>query len=167
MRMDLYWIDGPWQGKLAIAPRPRGADWLTDDIAGWQRAGLNPAVSLLTPEEEKHLDLRDEARAVLGLGMRFISVPIPDREVPSSQTELAALLDKIDHDLTAGRNVILHCRAGIGRSGLVAACLFVMKGVSPEEAVKKVAAARGVSVPETKEQRNWIDQYAATLAAAK
>jgi protein-tyrosine phosphatase len=63
--------------------------------------------------------------------------------------------------------VILHCRAGIGRSGLVAACLLVMKGVSPEEAVKKVSAARGVSVPETKEQRNWIDQYAATLAAAK
>jgi protein-tyrosine phosphatase len=167
MRMDLYWIDGPWQGKLAIAPRPRGADWLKDDIAAWQRAGLNTAVSLLTPEEEKHLDLRDEARAVPGLGMMFISFPIPDREVPSSQTEFAALLDKIDRDLTAGRNVILHCRAGIGRSGLVAACLLVMKGVSPEEAVKKVSAARGVSVPETKEQRNWIDQYAATLAAAK
>src|SRR5439155_22267767 len=71
--------------------------------------------------------------------MRCISYLIPDLEVHSSETALAAVLDNIDHDLTAGRNVILHCRAGIGRSGLVASCLLVMKGVSPEEAVKKVA----------------------------
>jgi protein tyrosine/serine phosphatase len=138
MHADLYWIDGPWPGKLAIGPRPRGADWLQADIAGCERAGLNTTVSLLTPEEEKDLlNLRDEARAVLGLGMRFISFSIPDREVPESQTELAALLDKIDHDLTAGRNVTLHCRAGIGRSGLVAACLLVMKGVPPGRGSEK------------------------------
>lgn len=167
MQRDLYWIDGLWPGKLAIGPRPRGGDWVTDDVAAWERAGLNTAVSLLTPEEEKDLDLPNEAHAVRERGMRFASFPISDREVPASQTELAALLDKIDHDLTAGKNVIVHCRAGIGRSSLVAACLLTMKGVPPQAAVKKVSAARGLSVPETKEQRNWIDQYAAMLAATK
>jgi protein-tyrosine phosphatase len=167
MRTELYWVDGPWPGKLAIAPRPRGADWLKNEIADWQRAGLNTVVSLLTPAEEEDLDLRDEARAVSEGAMKFISFPIPDREVPASQTEVAALLDKIDSDLAAGKGVIVHCRGGIGRSGLIAACLLVMKGLTPEAAVHKVSQARGVSVPETREQRNWIDQYAATLAPTK
>jgi protein-tyrosine phosphatase len=167
MIADLYWVDGPWPGKLAIAPRPRGADWLKDDIGSWERSGVNAIVSLLTPEEEKDLDLRDEARTGRERGMQFISFPVADRQVPASQTELAVLLEKLDHDLTAGKNVVIHCRAGIGRSALVAACLLVMKRLSPESAVRKVSTTRGLSVPETKEQRNWVDQYAAMLAATK
>ena len=167
MITDVYWVEGPWPGKLAIAPRPRGAEWLKDDIAGWERCGVNTIVSLLMPEEEKDLDLLDEGHRGRERGMQFISFPIPDREVPASQTELSALLEKLDHDLTAGKNVLIHCRAGIGRSALVAACLLVMKGLSPESAVRKVSTARGLSVPETRDQRNWIDQYASTLAATK
>ena len=48
--------------------------------------------------------------------------------------------------------MVVHCRQGIGRSGLVAACLLVRKGISPGAAVEMVSAARGVSVPETTEQ---------------
>jgi hypothetical protein len=29
----LYWIEGPWTGRLAISARPRGWDWLQDDVA--------------------------------------------------------------------------------------------------------------------------------------
>src|SRR5436309_9794359 len=35
----LYWINDPWPGKLALAARPRGGDWLPDEVADWKRAG--------------------------------------------------------------------------------------------------------------------------------
>ena len=58
-------------------------------------------------------------------------------------------------------------RQGIGRSGLVAACLLVMKGWSPRAAVEKVTAGRGIAVPETVEQRHWLDHYAAVLSGTR
>jgi hypothetical protein len=50
---------------------------------------------------------------------------------------------------------------------LVAACLLVKKGMSPGAAVELLSAARGLTVPETAEQRDWIDHYAAALTSTK
>jgi protein-tyrosine phosphatase len=163
MLSELYWLDERWPGKLALAARPRGGDWLQDEISNWKRAGIGSVVSLLTPEEEKDLDLRDESRESSAHGLEFISFPIPDRQVPRSEAKLAAALDKISDVLSAGKNVVVHCRQGVGRSGLVAACLLVKNGMSPGAAVEKVSAARGVAIPETIEQREWIDHYAAAF----
>lgn len=63
--------------------------------------------------------------------------------------------------------VLVHCRQGIGRSGLVAARLLAKKGTSPGAAIEMVSAARGLAVPETAEQREWIDRYAATLSVLR
>jgi protein-tyrosine phosphatase len=167
MATRLYWVDGPWSGKLALAARPRGGDWLGDELASWRRAGIQGVLSLLTPEEEADLDLRDEATEVRARGMEFSSLPIPDRQVPASESEVAAVLEKLFGDLSSGRNIVVHCRQGVGRAGLVAASLLVTKGVNPSAAVDRVSAARGVPVPETAEQRRWIDHYAAVLAGAK
>jgi len=166
-RKELYWLDGPWRGKLAMAARPRGGDWLKDDIANWKRAGIDMVLSLLTPDEEKDLDLRDEAGEAKTQGMEFASFPIPDRQIPRSETKWAELLEGLTRTLSEGKNVVVHCRHGIGRSGLVAACLLVRRGISPGAAVEMVSSARGVSVPETPEQRDWIDHYAVSLAATK
>ncbi|MGA2355040.1 MAG: dual specificity protein phosphatase family protein [Terriglobales bacterium] len=167
MSTRLYWVEGPWLGKLALTARPRGGDWLDDEMAAWRGAGIDTVLSLLTPEEEQELDLKCEARDVKARGMKFASLPIPDREVPNSESEVSAMLDRLDADLSAGKNVVVHCRQGIGRTGLVAACLLVAKGLSPEVAVKTLSAARGIAIPETVEQRRWIDHYAAVLASAK
>ena len=167
MPMKLHWVDGPWRGRVVLAARPRGSDWLDAEIADWQRDGVNIVVSLLTPVEEGALDLRNEARAVKAKGMKYVSLPIPDREVPASETELTGVIERLDGELASGKNVLIHCRQGIGRSGLVAACLLVSKGLAPEIAVRKASAARGVPVPETKEQREWIDHYAAVSAGSK
>lgn len=167
MGTELHWVDGPWPGKLAVASRPRGGDWLEDEIASWRRAGIDTVLSLLTSDEEQSLDLNSEAGAVKARGMDFMSLPIPDRQVPGSETEVAAVLERLNANLSSGRNVVVHCRQGVGRSGLVAACLLVTKGLDPRTAVESVGAARGVAVPETAEQRRWIDHYAAIMASAK
>lgn len=150
-----------------MAARPRGGDWLEDEITAWRRAGIDTVVSLLTPEEQQSLDLDREGSAVKREGMEFISFPIPDRQVPGSPTELAAILEKIDRELSLDRNVVVHCRQGIGRTGLMGACLLITKGMNPEKAMKSLTAARGIPIPETDEQRRWIDHFAAILASTK
>jgi protein-tyrosine phosphatase len=167
MRQELYWLDGPWPGKLAVGPRPRGGDWLKDDVASWRRAEIDAVLSLLTSDEERDLDLRDEAGEVKAQGMHFTSFPILDRQIPRSEAKLAEVLEGIGRSLSTGKNVLVHCRQGIGRSGLVAACLLVKKGMSPGAAVQSVSLARGMPVPETAEQRDWIDHYAVALAGMK
>jgi protein-tyrosine phosphatase len=167
MPKEPYWLDGAWPGKLAVGPRPRGGDWLKDDIAGWKRADVNAVLSLLTPDEEGSLDLLDEAGEVRAQGMHFTSFPIPDRQVPRSEAKLAEVLEGVGRSLSTGKNVLVHCRQGIGRSGLVAACLLVKKGMSPGAAIASVSVARGMPIPETAEQRDWIDHYAVGLTATK
>jgi protein-tyrosine phosphatase len=167
MRKDLYWVDGPWRGKLAMAARPRGGDWLEDDLSGWKHAGINIVLSLLTPEEEKDLDLVQEADGTKRLGMDFVSFPVPDRQIPRSETKWSDVVEQVTRALTKGKNVVVHCRQGIGRSGLLATCLLVRNGMSPGAAVDIASAARGISVPETTEQRNWIDHYALGVSATK
>jgi protein-tyrosine phosphatase len=99
--------------------------------------------------------------------MKFIAFPVVDRGVPNSESEMTAALEAVDADLASGKSVVVHCRQGIGRSGLVAACLLVRKGLDPKKAVDAVSAARGLPVPETAEQRTWIDHYAAVLTTLK
>jgi protein-tyrosine phosphatase len=99
--------------------------------------------------------------------MEFVPLPIPDRQVPHSEAGVAAVLEKLGTDLTAGKNVVVRCRQGVDRSGLVAACLLVTKGLAAQTAVERLSAARSVPVPETTEQRRWIDRYASLLASAR
>lgn len=160
MATKLYWLDEAWPGRVALSARPRGGDWLEDEIAGWKQAGISTVISLLEAHEENDLDLQGEGAGVRHQKMEFVSFPIPDRQVPRSEAELAGALERIERSLTGGKNVLIHCRQGVGRTGLVAACLLLKKGISPGAAVEKLSAARGVVVPETEGQREWIDHYA-------
>ena len=165
MTTKLYWVKGPWPGKLAISSRPRGGDWLADEVAGWKAAGVDEIVSLLTPDEELELGLREEATQAHAHGMDFLGLPVEDRQVPQSETLLRSVLEKMDETLSAGKNVVAHCRQGVGRAGLLAACLLINKGWEPEAAVSLLSDVRGTPIPETPEQRRWIDHYAAALHA--
>ena len=164
MSTRLYWLDERWPGKLAISARPRGGDWLQDEIADWKRSGIDVVLSLLERAEEKEMNLENEAEMAQAQGIEFSSLPIPDRQPPNSEAHVTSTLDRMTKALKAGKNVLVHCRQGIGRSGLIATCLLLRKGMSPGAAREKVTAARGVEVPETKEQREWIDHYAPALA---
>jgi protein-tyrosine phosphatase len=156
MNPDLFWIPGPWRGKLAVATRPRGGDWLEDEASGWRQAGLNLIVSLLESEEAAHLDLVQEADVAKSKGINFISFPIPDRGVPASMRAALSLLRKIADALDEGKNVAVHCRQGIGRSGSIAAGVLVTSGIGVEKAIEVVSSARGQTIPETPVQLQWI-----------
>ncbi len=162
----LHWTPGPWPGKLAVAARPRGGDWLDDEMASWRAGGADTVLSLLTAEEEHDLDLVKEPFQAEAHGMTFLSFPIRDREVPESESAVVRLVEQVDRELSAGRNVVVHCRQGVGRTGVIAACLLVSGGVGSQAAVQQLSATRGTEMPETAEQRRWIDDHAATFAIA-
>jgi len=156
MNTRLFWIPGPWRGKLAVASRPRGGDWLDDEINGWRKAGLNVVVSLLEKDEAAQFELDHEGDVAESKGVRFVSFPIPDRGVPASTREALSLFSTISAALEAGKNVAVHCRQGIGRSGLIAAGVLLTSGMGVDKALELVGAARGEVVPETQAQLQWI-----------
>jgi protein-tyrosine phosphatase len=160
MFTDLFWVDGPWLGRMAISPRPRGGEWLDDEMQGWRRTGVDAVVSLLEPGEAEDLGLDEERKHCEANGMEFFSLPIMDRSVPGSDEEAARLLAALEEALNRGKNVAIHCRQGIGRAGLIASTLLVETGISPSEAIRRVSAARHAPVPETAEQRAWIESFA-------
>lgn len=163
MRAKLYQIEGPWPGQLAIVPRPRGGDWLEDEVRAWQRAGLDVIVSLLTRGETANLGLSQEAALCQAYGLQLFSFPIVDQGVPSSRWAVLDLVRQLNNALDEGKRVGIHCRQGIGRSALIAACLLVLAGVDPETAFQRVSAAHGRSVPETSEQREWVIEFSREL----
>ncbi len=149
-----------------MAARPRGGEWVSDEMACWREEGVNTVVSLLEAGEERELGLELERTEVQAQGMNFQSFPIPDREAPTSSRDFVQTLQQIERDLLAGTNVVLHCRQGIGRTGLFAASLLLHAGYKPAVAVALLSETRGVTVPETEEQRRWLDGYAERIAAA-
>src|SRR5437764_6510613 len=102
MRTELYWVPGPWSGLLAIMPRPRGGDWLEDEIQSWRRSGIDVVVSLLTPDEIADLSLVEEEELARSNGIQFFSFPILDRGVPSSREAVSELASKPAERLADG-----------------------------------------------------------------
>lgn len=156
MSPDLFWIPGPWKGKLAIVTRPRGGDWLQDEALGWKQAGLDTIVSLLEPHEVEEFGLSQEAQAAASADVEFISFPIPDQGIPHSFEAAQALLIELTEKLESGMNLAIHCRQSIGRSGLLAVSLLVSSGITLQSALNTASAVRNRKIPETSAQLNWL-----------
>ncbi len=167
MNPDLYWLQGPWRGRLALASRPRGGDWLDDELGNWQRASVNVVVSLLEEQEAEQLDLLRESEIAKAKNLEFVSFPIPDRDVPASRPAALAMLRRIVEMLEIGRNVVVHCRQGVGRAGMIATGALVISGIGVDKAIETVSAARGLTVPETPNQLQWIHRLPSEHLVAK
>jgi protein-tyrosine phosphatase len=161
MTPETYWIPIS-VGRLAIMARPRAGEWLRDEIDGWYSIGIETVVSLLEVSEVQELMLGDEASCCEASGIEFISFPIRDRGVPTSTPITRGLIDGLASKLQTGSSVAIHCRAGIGRSSLIAACLLQRLGVESDEAFKMISRARGVAVPDTDAQKAWVVAFAKT-----
>jgi protein-tyrosine phosphatase len=153
---EIYWIDRVPTGRLAIMARPRADDWLEDEIAGWREAGVDIVVSLLERHEVHELGLDREAELCRDNAIEFVTFPIPDRGVPESRRATIELAERLADHVRGGRSVAVHCRAGIGRSGLIAACILGVTGIGTDSAFKVIGNARGVAVPDTEQQRDWV-----------
>ena len=92
MRPSIYWLHLQEAGRLAIMPRPRAGDWLPDEIAGWEREGINVVVSLLERHEVVELELQQEPTFCQAADIEFVPFPIPDRSVPASPIETEQLV---------------------------------------------------------------------------
>ncbi len=88
--------------------------------------------------------------------MAFLSFPVPDRGLPESRSVALRLAHDLAARLTDGQTVLIHCRAGIGRSAVITAGVMIRLGVDATEALGRIAAARSVRVPDTDEQRAWV-----------
>ena len=139
-------------------PRPRGGDWLEAEVDSFRESGVDVVVSLLEREEAEELDVLEEEACCESKGISFLSFPIRDRDVPTSVEETRSFVTAIFDQLESGKHVAIHCRAGIGRSSLIAACVLVLSGVDVDEAFARIEKARGCFVPDTREQREWVAQ---------
>ncbi len=159
MRAQLYSIHDLPTGQVSIAARPRGGDWLIDEMKALHEAGVDVLVSLLTQIEEIELGLNEEASACHHQNIAYLNFPIEDRCVPPFTASTFAIIEQLSGQLSDGKHIALHCRQGLGRSVLIAACLLVCTGITPDQACNLLTQARGCPVPETEEQRAWIVSF--------
>jgi hypothetical protein len=89
--MKPYWVETDNPLRLAIVPRPRGGDWLEDDLDQMKRAGIDVLVSMLQVDEAAELGLSSEAELCEARGIVFRSFPIPDRETPPSTASFSRM----------------------------------------------------------------------------
>jgi protein-tyrosine phosphatase len=86
---------------------------------------------------------------------RYANMAIRDFSIPT-RDGLVRTLDMIDAELAADGLVYVHCWAGCGRTGVVVGSWLVRHGSDPEEALRRIAEARGLGCPQTLEQRAFV-----------
>jgi len=108
-----------------------------------------------------------EAEECARNGLHFISFPVEDRSLPENGGDFRALINRLVELSKSQKSVVIHCRAGIGRSSLIAACVSTSLGWTPDAAFIAIEEARGCSVPDTPEQRQWVELYDPYRAATR
>ncbi len=154
MKPHYYPIARSGAGILSTMARPHGDHWLRPCLQLLAQGGVTAIVSMLTPGEEAQLGLAAEASTAADLGLEYLSVPIHDFAVPTD--DLAEASAWIRAHLESGGHVVVHCKGGIGRSAMMAGAVLVDEGVPPDEAWQRIAEARGLAVPDTESQRDWL-----------
>jgi ADP-ribosyl-[dinitrogen reductase] hydrolase len=145
-KKDPYAAFGWWDRDL-------GAD--LQAIRDW---GASTIVSLLQQHEFELLGL-PEFEARVASAFRWLWLPIEDGGIPDAGFEArwASAGPELRGRLTAGERVLVHCRAGLGRTGLVSARLLVEFGMTPLEALRAVRQARPGTV-QTEAQERYVLQ---------
>lgn len=153
----IYWLgDFESKGKLGIMARPRGNDWLIDEILAMKRQKVNIVVSLLEDIELEELGLTQEFNLARNHKIDFIEFPIKDVSVPNNPVEFKGLANELYLELKNGENIVIHCRMGIGRSSLLAAAVLLEFGMKKDEVFDQIGKYRGMNVPDTQEQKTWL-----------
>lgn len=132
-------------GALPASPEARAA-----------LAGFAPGLVVsLTPEGERAaLGAADLPDWLAARGIGWQPFPIDDFATPAEGADWPALGHAAAALLDRGGRLLIHCRAGLGRSGMIALRLMVETGEDPETALARLRAARPGAV-ETEAQLRW------------
>lgn len=145
-----------------------GFRWITaDQLAGSGRPGL-----LNDPDEDIEFIVSQGIGTVVTLTMKPVPVlqrsrsfntvhfPIPDMSFPTPR-DAAQLCESIRVEMRRAP-VLLHCKAGLGRTGMMAACCLVDAGEEPGTALRRVRAVNPNYVQTTSQER-FIENFASYL----
>lgn len=146
--------------QLAIVGRPRGNEWLFEDLKSLSNEGIDVLISFLEPHEVSELGLKEEFSVAEAVGIRYLNYPIPDRQTPDSFMDAKAFIQSVSQLLQQGNSVGVHCRQSVGRSGFMSAAILVEMDWDADSAFSAIQKARGCPVPDTTEQREWVEKYA-------
>ena len=123
---SIYVVEPIGCSYLAVMARPVLGEWIKDEFAGIAAFGIKRVVSLLEADEATEIGLGDERALCEENGMEFLSYPIIDRGLPSSLADFSQFTLKLYETISGGQATVLHCRAGIGRTGIMAAGVLLI-----------------------------------------
>ena len=168
--MRFGWVEPnrpDWAGRIAQARRPRAGRDLAAELSGLRGAGVDVVVSCLTDDEVRRFELKAEPAVCSTLGLEFFRFPIVDHSLPASFEDAVAFADFLLAQMRSGRSIVVHCFAGIGRSGLMTVATLMRGGLGRDEAIAVASQARGLSVPETAAQGRWLREVTRLGACPK
>ena len=170
LKLDIAWIPLPItrEGKigLTILPgrRDRGRD-LATDIATMKEQGVQVVYALITDQELQDYGVPQLLDAYAENGIKVRQIRVIDGS-HASWRETQVLVEAVDEDLRNGRNVMIHCLGGLGRSGTLVANYLTSIGMTSDEAIAQVREARSPRAVETSRQINFINKYANQFSSA-
>ena len=137
-----------------------GRQWARDlaqDLASIQAWGASTVLSLIESQEFERLGVPGFSQAISQTPLRWLHLPITDMQTPGEATRTAWQVHSqtLTQALAQGERVLVHCAAGLGRTGMLVAKLLVMQGLPAEEAIAQVRAARPGTI-ETEAQAEWV-----------
>lgn len=158
MKSEVHWIYDEKIGanKIGIMARPRGNDWLDDEIKWLKIKDVAYLVSLLENSEEWALGLQMEQEICKTYGIDFINFPIKDVNTPKNENEFIKLVVNLADYINQNKKIVIHCRMGIGRASILAAAIMINLGCKGELVFETISKYRKLKVPDTDGQKDWI-----------
>ncbi len=154
--MRIYWLDVFESGNIGLMARPKGNEWLEDEIQKLKLNDVTTVISLLKNHEAKELEIEQEQHFCELNEIEFLNFPIEDRSIPTDTKAFVKLIFEINQRLNENKKIVVHCRMGIGRTSMVAAAVLICRGYSAENVFAFISKKRTLTVPDTEDQINWI-----------